>query len=132
MAIQFSVGVRNARVEAIEAIIGTSPLLEIRTGSQPADCATADSGTLLARLVLPSDWENSASGGQVTKNGVWTGQCTTPGTALYFRLKNSTGTTCHMQGSVGFLTGDLPMDDNTLDLDQIITVSVFTLIDANS
>lgn len=132
MAIQGSVAVRNARVNAIEMAVGTSPRLQIRTGAQPASCAAADSGTLLAELVLPIDWENDGSGGAVTLNGSWTGNCIVPGTAAHFRLKDSTGTTCHLQGSAGFLSGDLSLDDNTLSVDQIITITAFTLTDANA
>lgn len=132
MTVQMSVQVRNARANGTESAIGTSPKLQFRTGAQPANCAAADSGTLLAELTLPVDWENAGSVGAVTKNGTWTGVCTTPGTAAHFRIKDSTGTTCHMQGSVGFLSGDLPLDDNTLDLDQIITINTFTLTDANA
>lgn len=132
MAIQFSTLVRDARINAIEATIGTAPILQIRTGSPPANCAAVDSGTLLASLTLPSDWENSSSGGSATKTGSWMGVCTTPGTAAHFRIKDSTGTTCHMQGTMGFLSGDIQLDDNTLDLDQIISINTFTLTDANS
>ena len=46
---------------AIETTIGTAPVLKIRSGSAPADVATADSGTVLATLTLPSDWAAAAS-----------------------------------------------------------------------
>ena len=36
MALQLSAAVRNARLDAIEATIGTSAVLKIRTGSAPA------------------------------------------------------------------------------------------------
>ena len=48
MAVQLSIAVRNARLDTIESTIGTSAILRIRTGAAPADCATADSGTVLA------------------------------------------------------------------------------------
>lgn len=131
MAVQMSVAVRNARVNAIEATIGTSPKLQLRTGSQPANCAAADTGTLVAELTLPSDWENAGSSGAVTKNGSWTGVCSTPGTVAHFRLKDSGGT-CHFQGSSGFLSGDLSLDDNTLDLGQNISIDTFTITDGNA
>jgi hypothetical protein len=71
MAIQLAVSTRNARLDAIETDLGTSPILEIRTGAQPADCATADSGTVLASMTLPSDWALAASGGSKSKSGTW-------------------------------------------------------------
>ena len=55
MAMQFSVAVRNARLDAAETAIGTSAVLKMRTGSPTANCGTADSGTVLATLLLPVD-----------------------------------------------------------------------------
>lgn len=52
MAIQFSTAVRNASLDAIETAIGTSAILKIRSGSVPANCGSADSGTVLATLNL--------------------------------------------------------------------------------
>lgn len=132
MAVQLSVAVRNARVNAVESTVGTSPKLQLRSGAQPATCATADSGTLLVELTLPSDWQGAGSSGAAAKSGTWSGNVTTAGTAAHFRLKDSAGTTCHMQGSVGFASGDLSLDDNTLEFDQLVTIDTFTYTDANS
>lgn len=55
MSLQMSVAVRNAMADAIETQIGVSAVLKIRTGAAPATCATADAGTVLATLNLPSD-----------------------------------------------------------------------------
>ena len=41
MAVQLSVAVRNAMLDAIETAIGTSAVLKIRTGAPPASVATA-------------------------------------------------------------------------------------------
>ena len=71
MALQFSVAVRNARLDAIETAIGTAAVLKIRSGAPPANVATADSGTVLATLSLPSDWMAAASGGTKAKAGTW-------------------------------------------------------------
>ncbi len=60
MSVQFSVAVRNARLDAIETQIGVSAVLKIRTGAAPVTCATADSGTVLATMSLPVDWSRRA------------------------------------------------------------------------
>ena len=62
MAIQYSSTIYLARLDQIETSAGASPKLRIFSGSAPANCAAADSGTLLAELTLPSDWMNNASG----------------------------------------------------------------------
>src|SRR5690348_9916076 len=102
MAIQLSVSVRNARLDQIESTIGTSAILKIRTGAAPADCAAADSGTVLATLTLPSDWMAAAASGSKAKSGTWQdARADATGTAAHFRIYDSGGTTCHLQGTVG-------------------------------
>ena len=73
MSLQYSVGVRNAKLDQVQTTIGTSPKLELFTGSPPANCATADSGTKLITITLPSNWMNAASAGSKTLLGAWSG-----------------------------------------------------------
>lgn len=130
MAVQFSVAVRNARLDTIESTIGTTPTLEIRTGAQPATCATADSGTVLATLTLPSDWMAAASSGQKAFSGTWEDtSADNSGTAAHFRIKQ--GGTCHMQGSVGAGSGDLQVVTTTFVATQPFEITAFTLTDGN-
>jgi hypothetical protein len=100
---QHSVDVQNAILNAIETAIGTYPILEIRTGAPPANCAAASTGTLLASMTLPSDWMDAAASGSKSKSAAaWqdlTANAT--GTAGHYRLFDSTGATCHRQGTVG-------------------------------
>lgn len=132
MAIQLSVALRNARINAVESTVGTSPKLQIRTGAQPASCAAADSGSLLAELTLPSDWVNAASSGASTLAGSWSGTATGTGTAAHFRLKDSAGTTTHMQGSIGAGSGDLSLDNTSIATGQAVTVTTWTTTDGNA
>ena len=69
MAIQYSVAVNNAKLDAIETTIGISAILKIRTGAAPANCAAADAGTVLATLSLPSDWMAGAASAAKAKSG---------------------------------------------------------------
>jgi hypothetical protein len=132
MAIQLSTAVRNNRLDQIEATTGTSAKLQIRTGAQPADCAAADSGTLLVEMTLPSDWMNAAASGQKTKLGTWSNTAVAAGTAAHFRIKDNAGTTCHAQGSVGQGSGDLSLDNTNIAISQTVSVNTFTLTDANA
>ena len=134
MAAQFSTDVRNARLDAVETTVGTSPTLEIRTGAQPANCAAADSGTKLADIALPSDWMAAAASGSKAKSGTWQdASADATGTAAHFRLKSSGGT-CHMQGSVTATGGggDLTVDNTSFASGQSFTVTGFTLTDGNA
>lgn len=135
MAIQLSVAVRNARLDVIETTIGTSAILRIRTGAQPATCATADSGTILAAVTCPSDWMAAASSGSKAFSGTWQDlSADNTGTAAHFRLYDSAGTTCHMQGSVTATGGggDMTVDNTSFASGQPFNVTGFTLTDANA
>jgi hypothetical protein len=133
MAIQFSVSVRNARLDAIETAIGTAPKLLLYTGAAPANCAAAATGTLLATLTLPSDWEaTAAAGSKAITNGPWAGTASASGTAGYFRVTDSAGSNCHIQGTVGQGSGDLSFDNPVLATGQTINVTAFTLTDGNA
>ena len=132
MAIQLSTAVRNGRLNAIETAVGSSALLEIYTGDQPANCATAASGTLLATISLPATWMAAASGGSEGLSGTWAGTVSAAGTAGYFRIYDSTGTTCHMQGTVGTSGADLNLSSVALTVSQPVSITSFTLTDANA
>jgi len=133
MAIQLSTAVRNARLDTIESTIGVSAVMRIRSGAAPADCATADSGTVLATLTLPSDWANAASGGAKTKLGTWQDtSADATGTAAHFRIYDSSGVTCHIQGTVGLGSGDLSLDNTSIATGQTVTINTFTLTDGNA
>lgn len=135
MALQYSVAVRNAQLDAVEDTISTSAILKIRTGAPPANCATADSGTVLATCSLPSDWMNAASSGSKTKLGTWEDtSADATGTAAHFRLYASDGTTCHAQGTVTATGGggDMTVDNTSFAAGQSFTVTAFTLNAGNA
>jgi hypothetical protein len=135
MALQLSVAVRNARLDSIESTIGTSAILKIRSGAPPATCATADSGTVLATLTLPSDWMAAASSGAKALSGTWQDtSADASGTAAHFRIYDSGGTTCGLQGTVTATGGggDLTVDNVVFAAAQSFTISSFVLTDGNA
>ena len=136
MSMQYSVAVRNARLDVVESTIGVSPILMIRTGTMPANCATADSGsTVLASPTLPSDWMATASGGTKSMLGTWEDtSADNSGTAAYFRIYDSTGTTCHIQGTVTLTGGggDMTVDNTSFATGQDFVVTSFTITAGNA
>jgi len=136
MTIQFSVAVRNARLDAIESAISTSAILKIRSGAQPITCATADSGTVLATINLASDYMSNASAGAKALSSlpVTDTSADATGTAGHFRIYASDGTTCHMQGSITATSGggDMELDNTSLTATQQFSVTAFTLTDGNA
>jgi len=137
MAAQFREVTRNARLDAIERNAGTAVALRVYTGAQPANAAAANSGTLLAHMLPPSDWMGGASGGTKAKAGTWQdasadgGTASTPG---HFRMYASQatfdGTTCFLQGSCAIGSGDINFD-GSITAGQVVTISTFVLTDGN-
>jgi hypothetical protein len=135
MTLQMSVAVRNARLDAIESTIGVSAILKIRTGAPPASCATADSGTVLSTVNLPSDYMAAASGGSKSKSGTWEDtSADASGTAAHWRLYASDGTTCGAQGTVTATGGggDLTVDNTSFAAGQDFLITGWTITDGNA
>lgn len=137
MALQLAESVRNARLNAIETDTGVSAILKIYdlTAGAPANCAAAITGTVLATINLPSDYFNAASSGSITKLGTWSdASADATGTADFFRLFKTDGTTCQIQGTVTATGGggDMELDNTSIAAGQTVTVTTFTLTDANA
>jgi hypothetical protein len=135
MALQLSTTLRNARLDQIESQIGTAPILTIRTGAAPANCGTANSGTVLATLTLPSDWLAAAASGAKSLSGTWQdASADATGTAAHFRIHDSTNTTCHIQGTVTATAGggDIELNNTSISTGQQVTITAFTLTDGNA
>jgi hypothetical protein len=150
MTIQYSVALNNSRLEAVELVAngqalaagtGTGgsvtgsaaqPKLQLWTGSAPANCAAASTGTKLFEITLPADWMNAAASAIKGKAGTWSGTATAAGTAGYFRIVDNAGTNCHVQGTCGMSAADMILDNTNIASGQTVTVTAFTLNAANT
>ena len=133
MAIQFSTELRNARLDAIETITGAAPTLRIRSGAPPANTAAARTGTILATIVLPSDWlANAASGSKSIAGGPWQdASADNSGTAGHFEIDEAG--TIHIQGTVTATGGggDMEVNNTNFAVGQPFSVTGFTLNEPN-
>jgi hypothetical protein len=130
VALQFSTAARNAALDARVAAAGNSQVIKVWSGSVPANCAAADTGTKLVEFDLPLSSWNAASGGQKTLVGLpITVAASGTGTAGNFRLYNSAATTCHMQGTVTAIGGggDMTIDNLALAAGQSVVIFTFSL-----
>jgi hypothetical protein len=74
----------------------------------------------------------AASGGTKTLLGTWTVAASGAGTAGYYRILDSAGTSCHEQGSVAIATGgDLNLDNTSVAVGQNITITSKTITAGN-
>jgi len=131
---QISVAQQNARLDAMETETGASPVLKIYSGSIPANIAAARTGTILSTLLLPSDFMLPANAGSKAYNPVWSDNAAdAAGTAGYFTLFKSDGTTGCWQGNIAATGGDAAMtiDNIVFAAGQAFTITSFTLTDNN-
>lgn len=134
---QYSVAVRNAKLDAIETQVGVSAKISIFSGSMPANCAAADSGTKLVTFSLASDWASAASAGAKALSSVplsTTAIAGAPTNAGYFRLYATDGTTCGAQGDITVTGGGgaMTLDNISITSGQTVNITSFTVTAGNA
>jgi hypothetical protein len=134
MALGINVTTRNAMLDAITSRAGASALLRIYDGSRPATGGTAT--TLLAQLTCNATFAPGASGGVLTLNSIASAtSAAATGTATWFRIVQSNGTTHVLDGSVSTVaagTGDLQLDSTSIVLGGTVAVSSATITSGNA
>lgn len=133
MAFQNSTAIRAGQANLYESTIGTSPLYRIYTGAMPANPAAGASGTKLVEMTLPVDWLTNPGDGTKALLGTWTGTAIATGTSGYFRLYDSTGTTCGSQGTITLTGGggDMTFDSVSITTGQSVSVVAYLLTMGN-
>ena len=134
MPVKYSVQVRNAMLDSIETTIGASPRLIFYTGSPPANTASATTGTVIATMVLPADWMSAAASGVKSLSGTWTTTASSAGIVGYYRMWDSSVTTCHEQGTVTITGGggDITLDNDNVAAGQTVTITSKTVTAGNA
>ena len=135
MAIQLSTVVRNARLDAIETAIGTAAVVRIYdlTAGAPADCSASITATTLVSYTLASDWASAASSGSKAFSSTpISGTASGTGTADFYRVFASDGTTCHMQGTVATSGADMTVDNASITSGQTVNITSWSITDGNA
>jgi hypothetical protein len=131
MTIQLSVSARNAMLDALEVAIGTSAVLKLRTGAQPANCAAADAGDVIATYSLASDWMAAAASGSkaFSSTPLTDSSADNSGDLGHYRVYASDGTSCHMQGSITATGGggDLTVDNVSVTAGQSVQITSWSI-----
>jgi len=118
----------NTALDAAIGVLADSGKLRIYDGTQPAAGGGALSGnTLLAELTMNADAFPSASGGVLTANAITQdSSADNTGTATWFRLLKSDGTTVLIDGSVGTSGADLNLNSVALTAGGTVSVTSLT------
>jgi hypothetical protein len=125
MSVQYNVLLRNAQLDLIESMAGTSPKLVIYSGAKPVNVAAADPSGVLATITLPSDWASAASAGVKQLLGSITGVGSAAGNAASWRLKDNAATTVWLQGTCSATGGggDIELDNVNIAIGQTININ---------
>ena len=129
--LQYSNGTRDAQQQGLITYAGTGALIKLYTGAQPANANTALSGnTLLVTLTIAGSF-GTDSNGTLTFNTVTNGTAVATGTATFFRIYQSDGTTVVMDGSVGTSSTDLVLNTVSIVTNDTVAITSGTIVRGN-
>jgi len=133
MTMRFAVTLRNNRLNAITTQAGSSALLRIYDGTQPATGGAATN--LLAQLTCNATFAPAASSGVLTLNTISpANSAAATGTATWARIVQSNGTTHVLDMTVSTVsagTGDLQLDSTSIVLGGTVAISTASITDGN-
>lgn len=131
MTLGINVTTRNAMLDSITTRAGASALLRIYDGTQPATGGTAT--TLLAELTCNATFAPAASSGVLTLNAITSDtSANATGTATWFRIVQSGGSTHVLDGTVGTSGADLNLNTVSIVSGATVAVSSFTITAGNA
>ncbi len=121
---------RDAMLDAITTRAGNAALLRIYDGSRPATGGTAT--TLLAELTCGTPFAAAAVNGVLTLGAITQdSSANATGTATWFRIVQSDGTTFVLDGSVGTSGSDLNLTTTSIVATQPVSVTSFVITEGN-
>lgn len=129
--LKYSNGTRNAQQQGLISYAGSGARIRLYQGTQPAtanDPITTQ--TLLVECVISGPF-GTDSNGSLTLGSVTAGTATTTGTASFFRIVKSDGSTVIMDGSVGVAGADLNLNTTTINVTQTVDITGGTIVRNN-
>lgn len=129
MTIQFAQSTAHAMLNAIEADLGASPVLYLRSGNPPATLGAADTGTLISTVPMAADaFADAASWAKAISGALSDTSADNGGTLGHFRIKTSGGVS-KIQGTITATGGggDMTVDNTNVAQGQQIDVTSFSI-----
>lgn len=130
MTTGYNVLLRNAQLDAITTFAGNASILRIYSGTRPATGGTAT--TLLASFTLGSPLAPGASSGVLSPTLPSDTTGASAGTATWFRIVKSDGTTQVIDGSVGASGTDLVLNTATISVGVAVSITSFAITRGNA
>lgn len=129
--LKYSNGTRNAQQQGLITYAGSNAIIRIYAGTQPANANTAiTTQTLLAALTITGSF-GTDSNGTLTIGSVASTTAVASGTASFFRIVKSDGTTVVMDGSIGTSDADMIVNSTTVNSGENVQISSGTIIRNN-
>lgn len=123
MASSLTAAQRNTALDAIRSAYNSGKL-RIYSGSVPANADAALGGaTQLVELTLGATAFGSSSSGVLTANAITGGTAGASGTASFFRILDSAGSTVLAQGAVGTSGAELTLPTTSITSGVTVTAS---------
>lgn len=109
--------------------IGASAVIKVFTGSAPANCGTADSGTLLVTFAGNAGGFGAAASQVLTASAVASATASGTGTAGYFRIYPNAATTTNavVQGTCGLSAADMILTNTNIASGQTCNFTSLTV-----
>jgi len=129
VAIQYSTTHRTNAMTQLATDVGASAVIKIFTGSPPANCATADTGTLLVTFAGNATQFGTAASAVLTVSAIANATASATGTAGYFRIYPSAATTTNavVQGLCGTSGSDMNLTSTSITSGQTCTFTSMTV-----
>lgn len=124
---QISYTTANLEANAITAAMNSGKL-RIYDGAVPARADDAIGGSaLLAELTMNVTAFGASANGVITANAITAdASANASGTATYYRIWDSAGTTCYIQGTVGTASADMILNSVAISSGAAVTVTALT------
>lgn len=126
---QMSTTLRNARLDTITSSVGSAGLLRIYDNSAgaPASVGAAVTGVKLAEFTLSSPFGPSATGAVLSPTIPAQVNAVATGTALYYRVYKSDGTTAVIQDTVGTSSAGMVMNTTSIVTGGPVVINSWTI-----
>jgi hypothetical protein len=127
MTVQWDTGLRDGLNDLITTTLGAGWKLKIRTGAQPANVATASSGSIVGSLAPTATASSTGTKAFVTGSPTFAALVANAGGAMHYELTTSADVVKE-RGSVTATGGggDLTIDNLYIAVNQTVQITGFT------
>ena len=132
MTLYYSNATRHSQNEGLIAYAGTGALFNLYQGTQPANANTAITTQVLLVSMPIAGVFGTDTNGTLTLGAVTATNAVGTGTASFFRIFKSDGTTVVMDGSVGLSAADLILNTVDIYVGQSVDITAGTIIRGNA